>query len=137
MERAFITYTEKVLEYFKNPINVGEMKDADAVATAGNVACGDMMRMYIKGDNNRIKDAKFLSYGCAANIAAGSAITELVKGKTIEDAEKITMRDVIKHLGGLPHLKMHCGVLAANALKKVIKEYKKKRAPSKKRRTKD
>ncbi|MFQ6085133.1 MAG: iron-sulfur cluster assembly scaffold protein [Candidatus Bathyarchaeia archaeon] len=131
MERAFLSYTKKVYEYFQNPVNVGEIKNADAVGTAGSVICGDMMKMYMKVKDNRIENLKFLSFGCAANIAAGSAITELAIGQTVEEAEKITMKDVVKKLGGLPKIKVHCGVLAADALREVIKAYKEKRKNAK------
>jgi len=116
-------YSEKVLEHFKNPRNVGEIEDADAEGTVGNPICGDMMTMYIKVKDNRIEDIKFKTYGCGAAIATSSMTTELAKGKTLEEALKITREEVAKALGGLPPVKMHCSNLAADALHKAIKKY--------------
>ena len=120
-------YSEKVMEHFRNPRNMGEIKDADGVGRVGNPVCGDMMEIYIKVENNRIKDIKFKTFGCAAAIATSSMITELAKGKTIEEAENITRDDVAEELDGLPPIKMHCSNLAADGLREAIKDYKKKR----------
>jgi nitrogen fixation protein NifU and related proteins len=119
-------YTEKVKEHFKNPRNVGEIKNANGVGTVGNPTCGDVMTIYLKIKDERIEDIKFKTYGCAAAIASTSMTTELVKGKTIEEALKITRNDVAEELGGLPDYKMHCSNLATDALKKAIEDYRKK-----------
>lgn len=120
-------YSEKVMEHFRNPRNVGEIPDADGVGTVGNPVCGDMMTIYIKVKNNRIVDIKFKTFGCGAAVATSSMITELAKGKTLEEAIKITRGDVADSLGGLPPIKMHCSNLAADALHEAIKDYQKKR----------
>lgn len=125
-ERSHLKYSEKLIELFKNPKNVGEMKDASVTVTEGSPVCGDVMQLSLKIENEKIVDAKFLSFGCAANIATGSVITEKVKGLSVDEAEKITMNDIANELGGLPPVKMHCAVLAAKALKKAIEEYKTK-----------
>lgn len=122
-----IKYTELVMEHFKSPRNLGKIKNADAVATKGSKACGDEMTMYLKVKNNVIVDAKFESYGCAANIATASMLTELVKGKTIEEAEKIEWRDIVISLGGLPNPKFHCSNLAIETLRAAIRTYKEKK----------
>ncbi|MEJ2252357.1 MAG: iron-sulfur cluster assembly scaffold protein, partial [Candidatus Lokiarchaeota archaeon] len=101
-------YSDKVLDHFRHPRNLGEMKDADAIGEFGNPVCGDLMYIYIKVDNNRIKDISFQTFGCGAAIATSSKITELAKGKTLEEAEEITRDQVAKELGGLPPQKMHC-----------------------------
>lgn len=123
-------YSEKVLEHFKNPRNVGEIKDADGVATVGNPVCGDVLRLFIKigkKDNQEfIKEAKFLTLGCGAAIATSSILTEMAKGKPLADAEKITKQAIAEALGGLPKNKLHCSVLAADALKKAIEDYREK-----------
>ncbi|MEJ2293587.1 MAG: iron-sulfur cluster assembly scaffold protein [Candidatus Lokiarchaeota archaeon] len=120
-------YNDKVLDHFKNPRNMGEMKDADAIGEYGNPICGDMMFIYIKvGERNRkdyIKDISFQTFGCAAAIATSSMITELAKGKTLEEAKTITRNDVANSLGGLPPQKLHCSNLAADALHDAIKNY--------------
>jgi len=120
-------YTEKVMEHFKNPRNMGEIPDADGVGTVGNPVCGDLMTVYIKVKDNRIEDIKFKTFGCGAAIATSSMITELAKGKTIEEAVKITRGDVADSLGGLPPIKMHCSNLAADALHAAIKDYQAKK----------
>ncbi|HHF59066.1 MAG TPA: Fe-S cluster assembly scaffold protein NifU [Thermoplasmatales archaeon] len=120
-------YSKKVMEHFLNPRNMGVIEDADGVGTAGNPVCGDTMTIYIKVKNGRIVDIKFQTFGCAAAIATSSMITELAKGKTIEEAEKITRDDVADALEGLPPIKMHCSNLAADALKAAIEDYRKKR----------
>ena len=121
-----IDYNEKVKDHFFNPRNVGEIKDADGVGTVGNPSCGDIMTIYIKVKDNRIEDIKFKTFGCAAAIASTSIATEIVKGKTLEEAEKLTRDDVAKELGGLPEVKMHCSNLAADALRKAIDDYRNK-----------
>ena len=120
-------YSKKVVEHFRSPRNMGEIKNADGVGTVGNPVCGDLMTLYIKVKNNRITDIKFKTFGCAAAIATSSMITELAKGKTLEEAEKITRNDVANELEGLPPIKMHCSNLAADALKAAIEDYKKKK----------
>jgi len=120
-------YTEKVMEHFKNPRNMGEIPDADGVGTVGNPVCGDLMTVYIKVKDNRIEDIKFRTFGCGAAIATSSMITELAKGKTIEEAMKISRGDVAESLGGLPPIKMHCSNLAADALHEAIKDYQAKK----------
>jgi len=121
---AFNTqYSEKVMEHFKNPKNVGEIPDADGIGNVGNPVCGDIMRLYIKVEDNKIKDAKFKTFGCGAAIATSSMVTEIVKGKTVEEALKISNKAVAEALGGLPPIKMHCSVLAEQALKSAIDDY--------------
>ncbi len=122
------TYTEKVMELFRNPKNMGEMKDPDGVGEVGNPSCGDVMSVMIKVKGNRITDIKFQTFGCVAAIATSSMITELAKGKTLEEAEKLSRQDVADSLGGLPPIKMHCSNLAADALKAAIEDYRKKRS---------
>ncbi|MFX1358323.1 MAG: Fe-S cluster assembly scaffold protein NifU [Promethearchaeota archaeon] len=122
-------YSEKVLDHFKNPRNMGEMKDADAVGEYGNPVCGDLMYIYIKVRENEngkeiIDDISFQTFGCAAAIATSSMITELAKGKTLDDALKITRDDVADSLDGLPPIKLHCSNLAADALQDAIKKYR-------------
>jgi len=120
-------YTEKVMEHFRNPRNMGEIPDADGIGTVGNPVCGDLMTVYIKVKDNRIEDIKFKTFGCGAAIATSSMITELAKGKTIDEALKITRADVAESLGGLPPIKMHCSNLAADALHAAIKDYEEKK----------
>ncbi|MCX5687956.1 MAG: Fe-S cluster assembly scaffold protein NifU [Candidatus Omnitrophica bacterium] len=127
MENFHTEYSEKVIEHFKNPRNVGEIPDADGVGNVGNPMCGDIMRLYIKVENNKIVDAKFKTFGCGAAIATSSMVTELVKGKTIDEALKISNRAVAEALGGLPKIKMHCSMLAEEALKSAIEDYLKKK----------
>ncbi len=119
-------YTEKVMEHFKNPRNMGEIPNPDGVGTVGNPVCGDLMTIYIKVKDNKIEDIKFKTFGCGAAIATSSMITELAKGKTVEEALKITRANVAESLGGLPPVKMHCSNLAADALHLAIKDYFKK-----------
>jgi len=121
-------YTEKVMDHFKNPRNVGEIADADAKSTEGSMACGDMVSMYLKVDEKTlvIKDIKFKSFGCASNIATCSALTELAKGKTLEQAKELKFGEIAAYLGGLPTVKMHCAVLATVALRSAIKSYEEK-----------
>jgi nitrogen fixation NifU-like protein len=125
-------YSEKVLDHFKNPRNVGELKDADAEGSVGNPVCGDMMTIYIKVKDDRIEDIKFKTFGCGAAIATSSMTTELAKGKTLEEAMEITRQDVAEALDGLPPVKMHCSNLAADALHEAIKNYKEKEKEEKK-----
>ena len=121
-------YSEKVMEHFSNPRNVGEIVDADGVGTVGNPVCGDLMTIYIKVKDNIIEDIKFKTFGCGAAIATSSMITEMAMGKTIEEALDITRNDVANELEGLPPVKMHCSNLAADALHAAIDDYKKKLA---------
>jgi nitrogen fixation NifU-like protein len=118
-------YSEKVLEHFKNPHNVGKMEDANAKATEGSPACGDMVSVYLKVDEEtkKIEDIKFESYGCASNIATGSIITELAKGRTLDEAKKISWKQASDELGGLPAIKAHCSVLAVDGLRAAIENY--------------
>ncbi|MBU1078049.1 MAG: iron-sulfur cluster assembly scaffold protein, partial [Spirochaetes bacterium] len=120
-----LPYSDKVIEHFKNPRNVGELKNPDASATEGSPACGDMVKLTIKVDPKTrvIKDIKFQSYGCASNIATASIITEIAKGKTIDEAKKITWAQAAETLGGLPAVKVHCAVLAVDVLKTAIENY--------------
>lgn len=119
-------YSEKVMDHFLNPRNVGEIPDPDGVGRVGNPVCGDVMELYIKVKDGRIIDAKFKTFGCGAAIATGSMITELIKGKTIDEALKISNRTVAEALGGLPKHKLHCSVLAEQALKAAIEDYRKR-----------
>jgi nitrogen fixation NifU-like protein len=120
-------YSEKVLDHFRNPRNVGEIEDADGVGTVGNPVCGDMMSVYIKVNDDKIEDIKFRTFGCGAAIATTSMTTELAKGKTLDEAMEITRQDVADELGGLPPVKMHCSNLAADALHEAIEDYRKKK----------
>ena len=119
-------YTEQVMDHFMNPRNVGEIEDASGVGTVGNAKCGDIMRIYIKVENDVITDVKFKTFGCGAAIATSSKATELVKGLTLAEAEKITNKMVMESLGGLPPVKVHCSVLAEEALHAAIQDYKDK-----------
>ena len=121
-------YTEKVMDHFQNPRNVGEIENADGVGTEGNPTCGDLMTIYIKVEDNIITDVKFKTFGCGAAIATSSMITEMAVGKTIEEALKISRNDVADELEGLPPVKMHCSNLAADALRAAIADYKMKQA---------
>ena len=116
-------YTEKVMDHFENPRNVGESENADGIGTVGNAVCGDIMKIFIKVEDNKIVEAKFKTFGCGAAIATSSIATEMVVGKTIEEALAITREQVADELGGLPPVKMHCSNLAADALHAAIKEY--------------
>jgi len=119
-------YSEKVMEHFMNPRNVGEIEDADGVGEVGNPVCGDMMTFYIKVDDNRLSDVKFKTFGCGAAIAVSSIVSEMAKGRTLEEARKITPALVAKELQGLPKNKYHCSNLGAQALNKAIDNYLKK-----------
>ena len=132
-----IKYNKKVLREFMNPKNMGEIKNSDGIGKIGNPTCGDIMWIYIKvardkKGNEILKDVKFKTFGCAAAIATSSKVTQLAKGKKVEDAEKIKYSDVVKSLGGLPNIKVHCSTMATEALKKAILDYKKKKRGKKK-----
>lgn len=116
-------YSEKVMEHFSNPRNVGELKDANAVGEVGNAKCGDIMKIYMKIEDNRVKDVKFKTFGCGAAIATSSIATEMVKGKTVEEALELSNKAVIEALDGLPPQKIHCSVLAEEAIKAAIIDY--------------
>lgn len=127
-----LNYSKEVMKNFTHPKNMGEIKNADGVGKVGNPVCGDVMWMYIKVDKNKqgkeiLKDIKFKTFGCAAAIATSSMITQLAKGKVLEEAKKITRNDVAESLQGLPPIKMHCSNLASDALKKAIEDYQKRR----------
>jgi len=117
-------YSDKVIKHFKNPHNQGTIKDADAVGEKGNVGCGDVMRIYLKVENDIIKDVKFETFGCAAAIAVTSAMTDIVKGKTLDEALAVTKDNIVEDLGGLPAPKIHCSMLGVDALHEAIMKYK-------------
>ena len=119
-------YSEKVMDHFSNPRNVGEIEDADGVGEVGNPTCGDMMNIYIKVEDEILTDVKFKTFGCGAAIATSSMITEMAVGKTIEEALEITRNDVAEELDGLPQVKMHCSNLAADGLHAAIEDYRNK-----------
>lgn len=119
-------YSEKVLDHFRNPRNVGEIKDADGIGEVGNPKCGDIMKMYLKIKDGIIVDVKFKTFGCGSAIASSSMATEMIKGKTIEEAMKLTNKAVAEALDGLPPVKMHCSVLAEQAVKAALLDYSKK-----------
>lgn len=119
-------YSEKVLEHFRNPHNVGEMENPDGVGQVGNPVCGDIMKFYIKVKDGRIVDVKFQTFGCGAAIAVSSMVTEMALGKTLDEALAISNAEVAKQLGGLPPNKMHCSNLGADALHEAIKDYKRR-----------
>jgi len=118
-----LNYSEKVMQHFMHPQNVGEIPDASGIGTVGNPICGDVMRMYIKVENNTIVDAKFKTFGCGAAIATSSMVTQMVKGKSIEEALEISNKAVAEALGGLPAIKLHCSVLAEQALRAALADY--------------
>jgi len=124
-------YSKKVIEHFQNPHNVGEVENPAGSGTVGNPVCGDVMKITIKVKDNRIEDVKFKTFGCAAAIATSSIITDLAKGKTLDEAMKLTRKDVADNLEGLPPIKMHCSNLAADALHKAIEDYRNKGAKKK------
>ena len=121
-------YNEKVMDVFRNPKNVGEIENPDGIGTVGNASCGDIMQISLKIENNIIVDAKFKTFGCAAAIATSSTATEMIKGMTVEEALKVTNKRVVEVLGGLPSQKLHCSVLAEEAIKKAIEDYMSKKA---------
>lgn len=121
-------YSAKVMEHFMNPRNVGEIEAADGVGEVGNPACGDMMRLYLKIEDNRVIDAKFRTFGCGAAIASSSMLTEMIKGKTVAEAREITNQAVADALDGLPAVKIHCSVMAEQAVKSALDDYAKKHA---------
>ncbi len=123
-------YSEKVMEHFLNPHNVGELPDANGIGNVGNPVCGDIMRLYIKVQDGRIVDARFKTFGCGAAIATSSMVTDLVKGKTLDEALQISNKAVAEALGGLPKVKMHCSVLAEEALRAAIEDYRKRQGKS-------
>ena len=116
-------YSDKVMDHFKNPRNVGEIPDADGVGEVGNAKCGDIMKMYLKIKDNVIEDVKFETFGCGSAIASSSMATEMIKGKTIDEALALTNKEVVEALGGLPAHKLHCSVLAEEAVKSAVKNY--------------
>jgi nitrogen fixation NifU-like protein len=131
MSRVPLPYSQKILDLFRNPKNLGKMEDATVSAVAGNPACGDMITFYLKiNDQDIIEKATFESYGCAANIATSSIVTEKVKGMTLEEAWKITWKSVAEEVGGLPAVKFHCGILAVGALRRAIRAYYKNKQVS-------
>lgn len=125
-------YTEKVMELFMNPKNVGRIEDADGIGEVGNPVCGDVMKIYLKIKDDRIVDVKFETFGCAAAIATSSMVTEMVKGKTLDEALKVTNKDVAEALGGLPPQKLHCSLLAEEGIKAAIEDYLSKKDKTKK-----
>jgi len=131
MSRMPLPYNPKVLELFRNPKNLGKMEDATVTAVAGNPLCGDMITFYLKiNDQDIIEKASFESYGCAANIATSSIVTEMIKGMKLEDAWRISWKSVTEAVGGLPSIKFHCGILAVGALKRAIRKYYKNKGVS-------
>lgn len=121
-----MAYSEKVMDHFANPRNVGELPDANGIGEVGNSKCGDIMKMYVKIENGKIENVSFKTFGCGAAIATSSMATELIKGKTIEEALKLTNRAVMEALDGLPPVKVHCSVLAEQAIKSAISDYYKR-----------
>ena len=130
-------YTEQVMDHFMNPRNMGEMSDASGVGTVGNAKCGDIMRIYIKVEGDVITDVKFKTFGCGAAIATSSKATEIVKGMTLAEAEKVTNKMVMEALGGLPPVKVHCSVLAEEALHAAIQDYRERLEKGEKPRTEE
>jgi nitrogen fixation NifU-like protein len=124
-------YSEKVMDHFQNPRNMGEMSDAEGTGRVGNPTCGDLMEVYIKVNGDTLEDVKFKTFGCGAAIATSSMVTEMAKGLTLDEALKITKQDVADELGGLPPIKMHCSNLASDALHAAIKDYQEKKGGKK------
>ena len=128
MSRVPLPYNQKVLELFRNPKNLGRMEDATVSAVAGNPMCGDMITFYLKIDDEEvIRKASFESYGCAANIATSSILTEMIKNKTLKQAWNVSWRKIVEEIGGLPSIKFHCGILAVGALRRAIRKYYKEK----------
>ncbi len=125
-EKPYSLYNETVMDHFMNPRNIGDIKDADGIGEVGAAACGDIMKVSIKVVDGRIADARFRTFGCGSAIAASSMATELIKGKTLEEAMRLSNDDVVKALGGLPPVKIHCSVLAEEALKAAVEDYMKR-----------
>lgn len=123
----FNQYSQKVIEHFTNPRNLGEIKDADGVGEVGNAKCGDLMQLHIKVRDGIIEDAKFKTFGCCAAIATSSMITEMIKGKPLSELKEVTNKAVAEALGGLPKIKLHCSVLAEDALKAALEDYQRKK----------
>jgi nitrogen fixation NifU-like protein len=121
-----ISYSKKIMEHFLNPKNMGEIKNPDGIAEIGNPTCGDIMHLEIKVEKNKIKDIKFKTFGCAAAIASTSVISEIAKGKNLEEAKKITLKDMLKKLGKMPKIKTHCAQMSIQSLKKAIENYENK-----------
>lgn len=129
-------YNDKVMEIFQNPKNVGELKGANGIGTVGNEACGDIMKLYLKINNNEIiENASFKTFGCAAAIVSSSVATEMIKGKSIEEALKLENEAIIEYLGGLPDHKIHCSILAKEAITEAINDFRKKQAKLAKKQT--
>lgn len=126
-EHQFSQYSQKVIDHFTHPRNIGEIKDADGIGEVGNPKCGDVMQLFIKVEDGRIEDAKFRTFGCAAAIATSSMITEMVKGRALSELDQVTNEAVTEALGGLPKVKLHCSVLAEDALKAALKDYYKRK----------
>ncbi len=122
-----LNYTKKTVEHFLHPKNIGEVENPDAVAEVGNMVCGDQLSFSLKVEDGRVADLKFLSFGCASNIATASIMTEKVKGMTIAEAKAFNWKEIVEDLGGLPKQKIHCSILAIEGLKKVIEEYERKK----------
>ena len=126
-ENRFNAYNREVMKRFTNPKHMGEIKNPDAVGEVGNMKCGDVMKIYLRVNNNKIQDIKFQTFGCIAAIASSDALCEVAKGKTIEQAKKINNKEIVKALGNLPSIKLHCSVLGASALKAAIEDYEKRK----------
>jgi nitrogen fixation protein NifU and related proteins len=126
MSDSYTLYNQKVMDHFMNPRNMGDVKDADGVGEVGAAACGDIMKISLKIEDGRIKDARFKTFGCGSAIASSSMATELIKGRTIEEAMNFSNQEVVDALGGLPPIKIHCSVLAEEALKAALDDYKKR-----------
>ncbi len=126
MSETYTLYNQTVMDHFENPRNMGDIKDADGVGEVGAAACGDIMKISLKIKNGRIEDARFKTFGCGSAIASSSMATELIKGRTVEEAMKFSNQEVVDALGGLPPVKIHCSVLAEEALKAALEDYAKK-----------
>lgn len=137
MKNKFSIYNKEVMKHFTNPRNMGEIKKPDAVGELGNQKCGDIMKIYLRVRENKIKDIKFQTFGCVAAIASSDVLCDLAKGKTIEQAKKINNKDIIKKLKALPSIKLHCSVLGAGALKKAIENYEERSKTTKWKRSPD